>query len=220
MLSGIFFSASIESGFSCQAFGLAATGDLMMMEKLKRKTWFKLVLFLVILICLSAGLEYLFRYLDIPWQRIAPSAYLLVFVLSVINCALIGIPVVIAMSTMIVVAGEGDFFLTVLIASVGGTLGELTAYYAGYLGKRIVRLENAPAYNRLVGWMQRYGPWGIFFISLQPILPFDIAGLLAGAAKLPVWKFLLPCWAGKFPKYLLVAYLGETVLRLLPPLPF
>jgi membrane protein YqaA with SNARE-associated domain len=99
---------------------------------------------------------------------------------------------------------------------VGGVLGELTAYYAGYLGKRIAHLENAPGYGRLVGWMERYGPWGIFLVSVQPILPVDVAGLLAGASKLPVWKFLLPCWAGKFAKYLVACYLGEAFLRLLP----
>jgi uncharacterized membrane protein YdjX (TVP38/TMEM64 family) len=92
----------------------------------------------------------------------------------------------------------------------------MSGYYAGYLGKRIVHLENVPGYERLAGWMKRYGPWGILLISLQPVLPFDIAGLLAGASKLPVWKFLLPCWAGRFPKYLLACYLGPAFLSLFP----
>jgi membrane protein YqaA with SNARE-associated domain len=68
--------------------------------------------------------------------------------------------------------------------------------------------------------MERYGPWGIFLVSVQPILPVDIAGLLAGASKLPVWKFLVPCWAAKFIKYLLACYFGGKILDLLPPLPF
>jgi membrane protein YqaA with SNARE-associated domain len=107
-----------------------------------------------------------------------------------------------------------------LVASVAGALGEITAYYAGYLGKRIVQLENVPGYERLVGWMERHGFWGILLVSFQPILPVDIAGILSGASKIPLWKFLVPCWAGKLGKYLLACYIGEAVLSRFPSLPF
>jgi len=194
------------------------------MEKLKQKRWLKLALYFVILVGFSFGLFYLFEYLGLLKEEIAPTAYLAVFGLSVLNSALIGIPVPFALVMMIKVASEGNFILTVLIGSVGGTLGELAAYYAGYLGKRIIQIETAPGYERLAGWMNKHGPWGIFLISFQPILPVDIAGFLAGVAKLPVWRFLLPCLLGKFPKYLLLCYIGEPVLevlwRILPPLPF
>jgi uncharacterized membrane protein YdjX (TVP38/TMEM64 family) len=106
-----------------------------------------------------------------------------------------------------------------LVASVAGTLGEITGYYAGYLGKRIIHLENAPGYEKLVGWMKRYGTRAIFLLSLQPILPFDIAGLISGASRVPLWKFLLACWGGKLPKYLLGCYIGPAFLNILPPLP-
>ncbi|HEU65204.1 MAG TPA: DedA family protein [Chloroflexi bacterium] len=192
----------------------------MIMRKLKQKAWLKLVLYFVILIGLSFGFLYLFRRLGLLQEEIAPTAYLAVFVLSMLNSALIGIPVPFALAVMIAVSSEANFILTVFIGSVGGTLGELAAYYAGYLGKRIIHLENTPGYARLVGWMERNGPWGIFLISFQPILPVDIAGFLAGVAKLSLWKFLLPCWAGKFPKYLLFCYIGEPILeglwRILP----
>jgi membrane protein YqaA with SNARE-associated domain len=116
---------------------------------------------------------------------------------------------------MMAAAKYWDPVLVALTASVAGTLGEITGYYAGYWGKRIAHLENIPGYQRLVGWMNKHGPWGIFLISAQPILPFDVAGLLAGASKLPLWKFLLPCWAGRFPKYLVACYLGPAVLNIL-----
>jgi uncharacterized membrane protein YdjX (TVP38/TMEM64 family) len=99
---------------------------------------------------------------------------------------------------------------------VAGTLGEITGYYAGYLGKRIIVSESTPGYNRVASWMSHYGWLAIFLFSLQPILPFDIAGLIAGAAKIPLWKFLLPCWAGKFPKYIMFCYFGLGIFRLLP----
>jgi membrane protein YqaA with SNARE-associated domain len=200
----------------------------MTMERLKQKRWLKMALYLVILAGISYGfaylLEYLMAYFDVSVERYASAAYLLVFGVTLASNASILVPVVFHVYIMITAAEYFNPVLIALVASVAGALGELTGYYAGDWGrKRIVQLENAPGYDRLAGWMERRGPWGIFLISLQPILPIDVAGLLAGVSKLPLWKFLLPCWAGKFPKYLLACYLGEPVLeafrRLLPPLP-
>jgi membrane protein YqaA with SNARE-associated domain len=117
---------------------------------------------------------------------------------------------------MIAAASKWDPILVALVASIAGTLGELTGYYAGYLGKKVVIGESTPGYSRLVGWMNRYGVLAIFLISFQPVLPVDIAGLTAGASRIPLWKFLLPCWAGKFPKYILFCYFGFQLLNLLP----
>jgi membrane protein YqaA with SNARE-associated domain len=197
----------------------------MVIEKLKQKRWLKMALYIAILVGVSVGLWYLFDGLcqhfgisDQTLERFATTGYLVVFAISLAFNALIVVPVYIHIGIMMKAAELWNPALVALAASVGGVLGELTAYYAGYWGKRIAHLENAPGYERLVGWMKKYGPWGIFLISLQPIFPVDVAGLLAGASKLPVWKFLVPCWAAKFIKYLLACYLGETFLRLLPPL--
>ena len=190
------------------------------MERLKQKRWPTLALYVAILVGLSFGFVYLLGYLmahfNISVEGFAITAYLVVFVVTLLSNAGIFVPVYIHISIMIAAAQYWDPVLIALAASVAGALGEITGYYAGYWGKRIAHLENIPAYDRLVGWMKRHGPWGIFLISLQPILPFDVAGLLAGASKLPLWKFLLPCWAGRFPKYLLACYVGPAVLNILP----
>ena len=189
------------------------------MEKLKQKRWLTLALYVAALAGLSVGFMYLLGYLmahfNISVEKFATTAYLVVFLVTLASNAGIFVPVYIHVSIMIAAAKYWDPVLVALTASVAGALGETTGYYAGYLGKRIARLENIPGYQRLVGWMKKYGPWGILFLSFQPILPFDVAGLLAGASKLPLWKFLLPCWAGRFPKYLLVCYLGPAVFSIL-----
>jgi len=201
---------------------------------LKRKGWLRTALYVLVLVAISVGLylllEFLVAHFNIPIQRLGPVAYLAVFGITLAANAAIIIPVYFHVSIMITVSKmmtevwPWGFVIVALVASIGGTLGELSGYYAGYLGKRIVNMENAPGYKRFVDWMRRYGPWGILFISLQPILPFDVAGILAGISRMSVWKFLLPCWGGKFPKYLLGCYLGgaflEALWRLLPPLPF
>jgi len=193
----------------------------MAMEKPKQRRWLRIALYVVVLAGISVAFFFLFpylmRYFNIPIEDLASTAYLAVFGITMLCNAAVLVPVVFPhLTVMIAAAGYWNPFIVALVASAGGALGEITGYYAGYLGKRIVDLEKAPGYDRLVGWMQRHGFWGILLVSSQPILPVDIAGLVAGASKIPLWKFLVPCWVGKLGKYLLACYLGEALLNLLP----
>jgi hypothetical protein len=56
----------------------------------------------------------------------------------------------------------------------------------------------------------------IAFLSFQPILPIEIGGFIAGAARMPIHTFLPALWIGKFPKYLVLIYLGSTLFRFIP----
>jgi membrane protein YqaA with SNARE-associated domain len=193
-------------------------------EQVKRNKWLLATIYVVIILGLSVGLYFLVRYLmayfDLSVEGLATTAYLVVFVTTLVSNASIIIPVPVFVAIMITAASKWDPVIVALIASSAGTLGEITGYYAGYLGKKIIITEATPGYEKLVAWMKRHGMLAVFLLSLQPILPFDIAGLISGASRIPLWKFVLPCWAGKFPKYLVGCYFGGAVLSLLPPLPF
>jgi membrane protein YqaA with SNARE-associated domain len=195
---------------------------MIIVEQIKRNKWLRTTVYAVIIIGLSVGLIYLLRdvmsYFDVSVEGFATTAYLVVFVTTLVSNASIFVPVPIFAAIMIAAASKWDPILIALIASIAGTLGEITGYYAGYLGKKIIVTETTPGYEKLVDWMKRYGPLAIFLLSLQPILPFDIAGLISGASRIPLWKFLLPCWAGKFPKYIVICYFGFGLLHLLPVL--
>lgn len=93
-----------------------------------------------------------------------------------------------------------------LAAGVGGTLGELTGYLAGYGGQAAV--ENTQVYNRILPWVKKYGAWVILVLSAIPNPFFDVAGIAAGIAKIPVWQFLLACWVGQTIKMTLFAFAG------------
>jgi len=193
-------------------------------EQVKRNKWLLATIYAVIVLGLSVGLYFLLRYLmahfNLSVEGLATTAYLVIFVTSLISNASIIVPVPIFVAIMITAASKWNPVLIALTASSAGTLGEITGYYVGYLGKKIIVTEATPGYEKLVGWMKRHGMLAIFLLSLQPILPFDIAGLISGASRIPLWKFILACWAGKFPKYLAGCYLGGAVLSFLPPLPF
>jgi uncharacterized membrane protein YdjX (TVP38/TMEM64 family) len=190
-------------------------------EKLKQKRWLRVTLYVIALVGIGVGFLILFPYLShrfsISIEGLASTAYLVVFGITLLSNAAVLVPVTYPhIAVMILAAAYWDPFMIALVASVAGALGEITAYYAGFLGKRIARLDNVPGYQRLVRWMQKNGMWGIFVISAQPILPVDVAGLLAGASRMPLWKFLVACWAGKLVKYILACYIGEAILGIFP----
>ncbi len=93
-----------------------------------------------------------------------------------------------------------------LAAGAGGAIGELTGYLAGYGGQAIV--GNTDIYNRIYPWVKKYGAWVILVLSAFPNPFFDLAGIAAGIAKIPLWQFLLACWVGQTIKMAMFAYAG------------
>jgi membrane protein YqaA with SNARE-associated domain len=121
-----------------------------------------------------------------------------------------------ALSFMVAAASNWDPVLVALAASLGGTIGELSSYYVGYLGKKLAAVENNSWFNKVEGWIKHYGMWALSFLALQPVIPFDVGGLIAGAARMPVWKYLLAIIIGKFPKYVIVTLAGIGLIRSVP----
>jgi uncharacterized membrane protein YdjX (TVP38/TMEM64 family) len=65
--------------------------------------------------------------------------------------------------------------------------------------------------------MLKYGDLTIFLLALIPNPLFDIAGMVAGALKMPMWRFLLWVWLGKCIKMLAFALGGAGILSLFAP---
>jgi uncharacterized membrane protein YdjX (TVP38/TMEM64 family) len=93
-----------------------------------------------------------------------------------------------------------------LSAGIGGAIGETTGYLAGFSGQAFV--ENTTIYNRVLPWIKKYGAWVILVLSAFPNPFFDMAGIAAGVAKIPLWQFLLACWVGQTIKMAMFAYAG------------
>jgi membrane protein YqaA with SNARE-associated domain len=102
-----------------------------------------------------------------------------------------------------------------LVGGAGAGIGEITGYMLGYSGRGVIK--NRKIYLRLVEWMKKWGALVIFINALIPFF-FDVAGIAAGALRLPLWKFVLACWLGRTINYvtivLLVAVWGwQAILR-------
>jgi membrane protein YqaA with SNARE-associated domain len=98
----------------------------------------------------------------------------------------------------------------------GAAIGELTGYLAGFGGSAMI--ESRAGYQQMRDWMKKWGAWVIFFLSLVPNPAFDIAGITAGALRIPVWLFVLASWAGNVVKATLVAFAGAGTMGVIGPL--
>ena len=101
--------------------------------------------------------------------------------------------------------------------------GRWLGKYSGLTMLRKEQDRKEGFYQRLVRWLRprtekwlkKYGGWAIFVLALQPVFPFDVAGIVAGAAKYPYYKFFIFCFAGRIVKYIVMIGGGIEVWRLI-----
>ncbi len=141
-------------------------------------------------------------------RRLDEYGYIGIFLLSIAANATIIIPLPgVAFTTAM-----GAIFNPIGVAfaaGLGAAFGELTGYMAGFSGQGVV--ERVTLYNRLTDWMKQHQNLAYLVILVLAFIPnplFDVAGMAAGALKLPLWKFLLSCALGKILKMLIFAYAG------------
>jgi uncharacterized membrane protein YdjX (TVP38/TMEM64 family) len=139
--------------------------------------------------------------------------YLGVFVISLVLNATVIIPV----SAMAVIASMGPLFpppfFVGVVGGIGAAIGEMTGYVAGRAGREL--LAKNKIYIRVERWVQRWGMMAIFILSIFPFL-FDIVGIIAGATRMPLWKFFIACMFGRMILYIAVAYIGSVLFDFLP----
>jgi len=167
------------------------------------------LLTLLLVIAISVGLFLCGRNPEIVAQ-LKSYGYLGAFLISLIGNASILLPGIVLpiLSGLGIVlypaAGLVGPVMVGLAGGAGAAIGEIVGYMAGYSGRGIV--ENNKLYERLVGWVSRWGVLAIFIFALVPLF-FDLVGLAAGVLRFPLWKFILVCWLGRT-----LLYVGFVVL--------
>ncbi|MCH7424681.1 YqaA family protein [Shewanella xiamenensis] len=97
------------------------------------------------------------------------------------------------------------WLVLVAVASIGNTLGAMTSFYLGRLGRFAKSPEalNEGKHAKALTLIERYGVWSLL-LSWAPIIG-DILCLLAGWLKLPMLPALSMIFIGKIVRYLMVA---------------
>lgn len=110
--------------------------------------------------------------------------------------------------------------LVALLAAAGSALGESTGWWVGAQGRAVLPVQGRT--GAAVRWLQRVAAhrWrafaGLVVFSAVPNPVFDMAGLVAGAARVPYRLFLTATFLGRLVRFVLFALVGETLLALWP----
>ena len=173
------------------------------------KTRLRLVRILTVLILVGAAAGTLYivsdpeRLKKVEELITSPGGLVVLFIFGAITSATLVLPVP-GLALTAIAGSVANPLIVGIVAGAGQTLGEMTGYMAGYSGQTLV--DDSPRYARLVRWMRRFGAPIIFVLALLPIALFDVAGIIAGALRMPVWLYLLSAGAGKIIKNVAVAY--------------
>ncbi len=143
--------------------------------------------------------------------RLQAYGYPGIFLFSILANATIIIP----MPGVIFTSAMGAIFnpwWVALAAGSGAAIGELSGYLAGLSGRELITKNKTS--DKVEYWVRRYGGLAIFLLALIPNPLFDMAGITAGALKMPVYKFLVYLLLGKIVKMLIFALLGSSIMNL------
>ena len=103
--------------------------------------------------------------------------------------------------------GKHDPALLVTVATVGNVLGSvvnwaLGLWFAHFSGRRWFPID-AKAYERAVGWYNRFGLWSLLF-AWVPVIG-DPLTAVAGALRVPLIRFVVLVTIGKAARYVFIA---------------
>lgn len=124
-----------------------------------------------------------------------------VFVVSFISATLLPLGSEPAVFAVIKVSPH-LFWPTILVATLGNTLGGVVDYWLGYGAKQAFAKERE---SRWFGWLLRYGPKAMLLTWLPGV--GDPIATLGGWLKLPFWPSVAYMAIGKFLRYIVMTWL-------------
>jgi len=174
-----------------------------MQPELRLKITRVLVLLLVIALSLA-----IFIYRDRA-KNFAVFGYPGIFIISFLAYATVFLPAP-GIAIVFTMGAVFNPWVVSLTAGAGAALGEMVGYLAGFSGQTVI--ENINIYNQLSRWVEKNGALTVILFSAIPNPLFDVAGIAAGALKMPVKRFLFFCWIGETIKMTLFSFAGAGVL--------
>lgn len=103
--------------------------------------------------------------------------------------------------------------LVSFLGAIGTCVANLNDYaILGWLFRhhRVRKVRDISTYRRLLYWFDRYAFLTLAVAAFLPI-PIDVVRMLAISRAYSFWKYIVATFAGRFPRYLLIAYLGKEL---------
>lgn len=154
---------------------------------------------------------------------ISTLGYFGVFLLMTLESALIPIPSEVTMpfAGSLVALGTFNFWVVVIVGTLGNLLGSLLAYWLGWWGQEaVVRkvivkygkyvLISESEYDRSERWFRNHGEFVVFLSRVLPVLRTFIS-LPAGVAKMNLRKFIAYTVVGCFIWSVVLTQIGVVL---------
>jgi len=163
-------------------------------------------------------------------ENLKGLGYVGVFVANLASTVTVFIPVPgLTALGQILILDQGKTLNPLLVGFAGGSgmaLGEITAYIAGIYGGQMAAGHTLPgprwtarlverAISVIDRLMDRYGMLTLFVLAVIPNPVFEIAGITAGAVRMPFGRFMGSVFAGKVIRGIILAFLGAHSVKLL-----
>ncbi len=125
-----------------------------------------------------------------------------VFVVSVISATLLPLATEPAVFGLVKLNPE-LFWATILVASVGSTLGGAITWWMGFGAEKAYEkaTHHSPMENRALAWLRRFGPKACLLAWLPAV--GDPLCAVAGWLRLPFWPCVGYMAIGKFLRFLI-----------------
>jgi membrane protein YqaA with SNARE-associated domain len=108
----------------------------------------------------------------------------------------------------VVVRNSGEWRIPVLVATAGNTLGACTTYWLARWAMSFAPPAGART-RRASALLAKYGAPSLL-LSWVPLIG-DVLVLLAGAARMPFWRFVAWTTLGKAARYVVVALAVDRI---------
>jgi membrane protein DedA with SNARE-associated domain len=170
------------------------------------------------------------EWVNLDEESLGGLGYVGVFVANLASTVTVFIPVPgLTALGQILILDQGKVHNPVLVGLAGGSgmaLGEITAYVAGMYGGQMAAGHTVPgprwtrrlvegAISLIDRLMDHYGMLTLFVLSVIPNPVFEIAGLTAGAVRMPFGRFMGAVFVGKVLRGIILAFLGAHSVEIL-----
>lgn len=175
----------------------------------------KIVFWLTVLFAVAITIASVWILFHPSWlAQFRSWGYFGAFVINAISSATLVLPVpgaalVLAMGTQL-----NPWWLCI-VSGLGSAVGELTGYFAGATGQQLIPDSQRAKMDRLHNLTEKYGALILIVLAAYPFPLFDMAGIVAGASKMHIWKFVTATAIGKAIKYGFLIALGAAPLEVL-----
>lgn len=110
-----------------------------------------------------------------------------------------------------------NLFLLIIISTVGGVLALLFNYFFGMLlGKRILKYFLKDNYEKMKGWVEKYGAIFLLIGAIFPS-PLEMVCLIYGGVKYSIKKFIIYTTIGRILKVLMIYFLLDWITTVVIP---